>query len=188
LEPDKMFKDGNISSVIRYGTHLIQGRKMTCAKCCAASNDPDELCEPDSIRSAAEKGPGPAAATADDLQHGVHGLGAAVKLGEFHGKSFCRLFNGPGQPFQFTEYRPGCDLQFLGQLFPVAAPQPLRPPLAAQSQGQALVEVWIDGGAKQIVKRRQTHASVFAVEQSDVLAMGIGVADQEIEADPPQQL
>ncbi|MGE4542512.1 MAG: hypothetical protein AB7D06_00250 [Pedobacter sp.] len=27
-------------------SHLIQGGKMTCAKCCATSNDPEELCEP----------------------------------------------------------------------------------------------------------------------------------------------
>jgi len=69
----------------------------------------------------------------------------------------------------------------------MAAAQPVRPPLTAQAQGQALVEFGVDGGAKQIIKGSQTHASVLAVKQSDVFAMGIGIADQEIEADPPQQ-
>jgi transcriptional regulator with XRE-family HTH domain len=68
----------------------------------------------DSIRPSAEKGPGPAAATADNLKDGVHGLAAVVARGEVPGKSFCRLFDGPGQPFQFTKHGPRRNSQLFG--------------------------------------------------------------------------
>jgi len=61
------------------------------------------------FRSAAEKGPGSACATTNDIQNGVHGFAAAVAHGKFLSESFCRFFNDLGQPFQFGENCPWRD-------------------------------------------------------------------------------